>query len=145
MSALLTQVFAQLGNSDTEGEYRSETELDQVLRQGLPVSVLQGMRDQWGLTVMELANSLAIPKSTLMRMLEQGKRMSPADSDRVYRLAHVLAQAEEYIGDKASAKVWLRQANQALGGYTPLKAIETSIGTRQVEQVLGRIAYGGIS
>lgn len=145
MSALLAQVFAQLGNNDTEGEYRSETELDQVLRQGLPVSVLQGMRDQWGLTVMELANSLAIPKSTLMRMLEQGKRMSPADSDRVYRLAHVLAQAEEYIGDKASAKVWLRQANHALGGYTPLKAIETSIGTRQVEQVLGRIAYGGIS
>lgn len=142
MGAIADQVYAQLG--ENEG-LRSESELDRVLREGLQVSVLKGLRDSWGLTIMELAGSLAIPKSTLMRMMEAGKRMSAADSDRVYRLASILAQAEECLGDRTAAKVWMRQTNHALGGFTPLRAIETAIGTRQVEQVLGRIAYGGLS
>lgn len=145
MSPVLDQVYAQLNDSEKTHRLESEADLDRVVREGLPVSVLKGLRDNWGLTVMELANSLAIPKSTLMRMMEAGKRMGAADSDRVYRLALILVQAEESIGDRAAARVWLRHPNQALGGYTPLKAIETSIGTRQVEQVLGRIAYGGLS
>jgi putative toxin-antitoxin system antitoxin component (TIGR02293 family) len=146
MGALLNQVFAQLGGEDAIGtEVSSEKELDGLLREGLPVSVLQEIRDGWGMTIIELSNSLSIPKSTLMRMLEQGRRMSAADSDRVYRLASVLAWAEECIGSRKKAQAWLRNPNQALGNVTPLRAIETGIGVRQVEQVLGRIAYGGVS
>ena len=94
---------------------------------------------------MELAGTLAIPKSTLMRMLERRNRMDPGDSDRVYRLAAILALAEEAIGDREKAQRWLRQTNQVLGNQTPLRAMETEIGVRRVEQVLGRIAYGGVS
>jgi putative toxin-antitoxin system antitoxin component (TIGR02293 family) len=93
---------------------------------------------------MELAGSLAIPKSTLMRMLERRNRMAPGDSDRVYRLASILALAEVAIGDRKKAQLWLRQTNEVLN-QTPLRALETEIGVRRVEQILGRIAYGGVS
>jgi uncharacterized protein (DUF2384 family) len=53
--------------------------------------------------------------------------------------------AEEAIGDREKAQRWLRQTNQVLGNQTPLRALETEIGVRRVEQVLGRIAYGGVS
>jgi putative toxin-antitoxin system antitoxin component (TIGR02293 family) len=146
MGALLNHVYAQLGGEEAIGtEVDSQSELDRLLREGLPVSVLQEIRAGWGLTVVELSDSLSIPRSTMMRMLEQGRRMSAAESDRVYRLASVLAMAEESIGDRKKAQVWLRTPNQALGDVTPLHAIETGIGARQVEQVLGRIAYGGVS
>jgi putative toxin-antitoxin system antitoxin component (TIGR02293 family) len=146
MGALLNQVYAQLGGEDAVGTgINSESELDHLLREGLPVTVLNEIREGWGLTVMELSNSLSIPKSTLMRMLEQGRRLGAPESDRVYRLASVLAMAEEYIGDRKKAQNWLRNPNQALGNLTPLRAIETAIGARQVEMVLGRIAYGGVS
>jgi putative toxin-antitoxin system antitoxin component (TIGR02293 family) len=146
MHALPEQIYAQLGGKAAIGaEIRSEAELDDLVREGFPVSVLRGFREDWGLTVMELAASLSIPKSTLMRMLEQQRRMASADSDRAYRLASILALAEEYIGDRKSARHWLRQPNQALGNQTPLHALQTAIGARLVEQVLGRIAYGGVS
>ncbi len=146
MQATLDQVYEQLGGEETIGvEVHSESEMERLLREGLPVSVLTKFRENWGLTIMELAGSLSIPKSTLMRMLERRNRMASADSDRVYRLASILALAEEYIGDRNKAQRWLRQPNQALGDQTPLRTLDTEIGARRVEQLLGRIAYGGVS
>ena len=40
---------------------------------------------------------------------------------------------------------WLKHPNRALGGLVPVAAIDTELGARQVESILGRIAYGGIS
>ncbi len=146
MQATVDQVFRQLGGQQAVGaQIRSESEMERLLRDGLPISVLGNFRENWGFTVMELAGSLAIPKSTLMRMLERRQRMASADSDRVYRLASVLALAEQAIGDRKKAQRWLRQTNQALGSQTPLHALDTEIGVHRVEQLLGRIAYGGVS
>ena len=146
MQATLDQVCEQLGGEETFGvEVQSESEMEGLLREGLPVAVLAKLRENWGLTIMELAGSLSIPKSTLMRMLERRNRMASADSDRVYRLASILAMAEEYIGDRNKAQRWLRQPNQGLGDQTPLRTLDTEIGARRVEQLLGRIAYGGVS
>jgi len=146
MQATVDQVFRQLGGLEAIGaRVRSEGEMERLLREGLPVAVLGNFRENWGFTVMELAGSLAIPKSTLMRMLERRQRMASGDSDRVYRLASILALAEQAIGDRKKAQRWLRQTNQVLGSQTPLRALETEIGVRRVEQILGRIAYGGVS
>jgi putative toxin-antitoxin system antitoxin component (TIGR02293 family) len=129
-----------------EATLRSESEMEAALRKGLPMSALGAIRQNWNLTIVELAESLAIPKSTLMRLLtNKQKRMATGQSDRAYRLAAILALAEEAIGDRRKAQHWLKQPNQALGSVTPLHALETEIGSRRVEQVLGRIAYGGVS
>jgi putative toxin-antitoxin system antitoxin component (TIGR02293 family) len=146
MQASVIQVFEQLGGRKATGvEVHSEGDMEELLRQGLPVSVLGNVRENWGFTVMELAGSLSIPKSTLMRMLGRRNRMAHGDSDRLYRLASILTLAEKAIGDREKAQHWLRQPNQVLGNKTPLRALETEIGARRVEQVLGRIAYGGLS
>src|ERR1700677_623317 len=129
MQASIDQVFEQLGGKDAIGvKVRSESEMERLLREGLPASVLASFRENWGFTVMELAGSLAIPKSTLMRMLERRNRMAAGDSDRVYRLGAILALAEIAIGDRKRAQLWLRHANQVLGNQTPLRALETEIG-----------------
>jgi putative toxin-antitoxin system antitoxin component (TIGR02293 family) len=147
MQANVQQVYAQLGGESGVGAViRSEAEMEEALRNGFPFSALGALRKNWDLTVVELAASLAIPKSTLMRLMStKGKRMATGQSDRAYRLAAVLALAEDSIGDREKAQRWLKQPNQALGSVTPLHALETEIGTRRVEQVLGRIAYGGVS
>ena len=68
-----------------------------------------------------------------------------AHEDRLYRLARLLALARENLGDAARASRWLKRANHALGGVAPIAAIDTELGARQVENLLGRIAHGGIS
>ena len=56
-----------------------------------------------------------------------------------------MAIASDYLGDAERARRWLKRPNHALGGLAPVAAIDTELGARQVENLLGRIAYGGIS
>ena len=50
--------------------------------------------------------------------------------------------AEEVLGTREKAAAWLHDPNRALGGPRPLDQLDTDLGARQVEQILGRIAHG---
>ena len=78
----------------------------------------------------------------MTRRLSQRSRQTVAESDRAVRLARVYAIAVEMIGEEEKAVEWLSTPNRALGGERPLDQLDTDVGTRQVEDVLGRIAYG---
>jgi putative toxin-antitoxin system antitoxin component (TIGR02293 family) len=67
------------------------------------------------------------------------------ESDRLYRLARIVALAKQFLGENEIAIRWLKTPNRALGGKLPLDLIDTEPGARSVENVLGRIAYGGVS
>jgi putative toxin-antitoxin system antitoxin component (TIGR02293 family) len=71
--------------------------------------------------------------------------MDGHESDRLIRLARITVLANQCLGDDALATRWLKQPNLALAGKTPLELIDTESGSRLVENVLGRIAYGGVS
>ena len=53
--------------------------------------------------------------------------------------------AKQYLGDDETATQWLKRPNRALGGKIPLDSVDTELGARTVENILGRIAYGGVS
>jgi putative toxin-antitoxin system antitoxin component (TIGR02293 family) len=46
------------------------------------------------------------------------------------------------IGDEKRAIQWLLIPNRALDGQRPFDQLDTDIGAREVEDLLGRIAYG---
>lgn len=54
----------------------------------------------------------------------------------------VAAFAEEVLGTREKAAIWLRKPNRALGGVRPTDLLGTATGRLHVEQVLGRIAHG---
>ena len=89
-----------------------------------------------------LSRKLRIPQRTLTRRLSHRSRLTAAESDRTVRLARVYASAVEMIGDEHKAVEWLQTPNRALGGERPLEKLDTDIGAREVEDILGRIAYG---
>jgi putative toxin-antitoxin system antitoxin component (TIGR02293 family) len=60
-------------------------------------------------------------------------------------LARIVALSADYLGSSERGIDWLKQPNIVLGGIRPLDAVETELGARQVENVLGRIGYGGLS
>jgi len=97
-----------------------------------------------GLTLRELSAALDLSPRSLQRRRHSG-RLAPYESDRLYRLARIVVLAGDRIGGPEMAMRWLKRPNRALGGLPPLAALETELGARQVENVLGRIAYGGIS
>ena len=90
----------------------------------------------------EVAKLLGISVRTLSRRCTSNSRLTAAESDRMVRLARVLAQAQETLGSKEKAGQWLQTSNRALEGDRPIDRLDTDIGVRSVEQILGRIEYG---
>ena len=61
------------------------------------------------------------------------------------RLVRLRAKAEDVLGTRGKATLWLESPNRALGGATPLSLLDTDIGTQAAEDALTRIEYGVFS
>jgi putative toxin-antitoxin system antitoxin component (TIGR02293 family) len=145
MAGTLTAVVKELGGEQTLGRrLASERDLREAIREGFRPSVLEQLMHASGLTLKDLAGALDLSPRSLQRRRGSG-RLTRYESDRLYRLARIVAIAGEYLGDHERGIRWLKHPNRALGGLAPIAALDTELGARQVEDVLGRIAYGGIS
>lgn len=120
----------------------SRTDLARLVRRGLPATSVTALAERLKVGNAALSRRLGIPQRTLTRRLGQRSRLTAAESDRTVRLARVYASAVEMIGNEIRAVEWLRTPNRALGGERPLDQLDTDLGARAVEDVLGRIAYG---
>jgi putative toxin-antitoxin system antitoxin component (TIGR02293 family) len=116
--------------------------LAELVREGLPVKALLLLAERLGMRQAEISEKIGIPKRTLTRRMTQHSRLTAAESDRAVRLAHVYSTAADTLGDGEKAAAWLKTPNRALRGGRPLDQLDTDPGVREVEDVLGRIAYG---
>ena len=125
-----------------EVRYLKATPMDLVdmVREGLPWSLYQGVMTDLGFTDQMAAGVLRIPLRTLTR--RKGGRLDPQESERVMRLVRLRAKAEDVLGTGEKATLWLEAPNRALEGATPLSLLDTDIGTQAAEDVLTRIEYG---
>ena len=67
------------------------------------------------------------------------------ESERMARLYRFMKQAIDIFGSEEKARKWFETPLPALGAKTPLECVKTESGTREVEDVLGRIAHGVFS
>jgi len=114
----------------------------ELVREGLPVKALFLLAERLDLRQAEISEKIGIPQRTLTRRITQHSRLTPAESDRTVRLAQVYANASETLGSGDKAASWLKTPNRALRGGRPLDQLDTDPGVREVEDILGRIAYG---
>jgi putative toxin-antitoxin system antitoxin component (TIGR02293 family) len=141
----LHTVVEEMGGEPILGRVlRTDTDLQAAIREGFPQQVVKEVMLSAGITLRELAASLDLSARSLQRRRREG-RLARFESDRLYRLARIVALAKHYLGDDQTATQWLKRPNRALGGKIPLEFVDTEIGARTVENVLGRIAYGGVS
>ena len=139
-----TETIAEvLGGRKVLGKaIKKPDDLAQLVRKGLPANSVTALAEKLHLGNSVLSRKLGIPQRTLTRRLSQRSLLTSAESDRTVRMARVYANAVEMIGDQEKAIEWLHTPNRALGGERPLDQLDTDMGARMVEDILGRIAYG---
>ena len=131
-----------LGGEQVLGrDIQSEFDLEDAIRDGLPVGAVESVVRAGALHASELY-ALVIPRRTLAHRKRLGQPLTAEQSDRLTRVVRVLARAEEAIGDSDKANRWLRKPNRGLRGWVPLDLLENDVGVRIVERVLGRIEHG---
>jgi putative toxin-antitoxin system antitoxin component (TIGR02293 family) len=122
----------------------TSTELRERIRQGLPYRSFESLRERLGLSVPEAADVLHMPTRTMARR-RQARKLDADESDRLYRIARVAGQAVAVLGTEEKATTWLQRPNRALNGELPIRLLDTDVGARQVEDILGRIEHGIVS
>ena len=138
-------VVEELGGRPIFGRsLRTENDLRAAIREGFPQTVVEETMRPADLSLRQLAKILDLSPRSLQRRRHEG-RLARHESDRLYRLARIIALAKHYIGAQEMATRWLKRPDRALGGVAPLELIDTELGARSVENVLGRIAYGSVS
>ena len=135
-------VLTVLGGTKVVGRsVRSPEDLAKRVREGLPFSALSAVVQQYGLSRDVVCEILHLSRRNFLRRKQQN-RLSPDESDRLYRLARVLAHANRVFEDPEESADWIQTPNTALGKQEPLTLLDTDIGVQQVDQVLGRIEHG---
>lgn len=135
-------VLTVLGGTKVVGRsVRSPEDLAKRVREGLPFSALSAVVQQYGISRDVVCEILHLSRRNFLRRKQQN-RLSPDESDRLYRLARVLAHANRVFEDPEESADWIQTPNTALGKQQPLTLLDTDIGVQQVDQVLGRIEHG---
>lgn len=112
-----------------------------AIRLGFPSQALDSFATNVGATNSELGAMLGLSVRA-MAGRRRKERLSPAESERLLRLAKTVARAEDVFGDLSNGLAWLNTSNISLGGVAPISLLDTELGAELVIDVLGRIEYG---
>ena len=110
-----------------------------ILREGLPTSVIRRLEEAG---VERKYRIQIIPDRTLQHRVKNGERMTLAESERAYRIANIIALADQVFGNHDKGMRWLHSPMRRLEGQSPLDVLDTDIGARLVEEALGQIDAG---
>ena len=106
------------------------------VRCGLPLGVLDDIKETVDLGWNQLGSLLGTSARTLQRRRQRSEDLTPAESDRLWRLLHVWRRAAEALGSEEAARTWLIEPHGLLGGESPLGRLDTEPGLREVEDML---------
>ncbi len=139
--ALVEEVARKLGGESILGtNVRTQADLALAVRNRLPLSTLAGLA-QAGLSDREI-ETFVIPQRTRRHRAAKNQPLTVDESDRAVRLLRIQTLAEEAFEGKEKAHLWLRRPLTELDGEAPLVVAQTEAGTRVIETILGKIAWG---
>ncbi len=119
---------------------KSEFNLAEIVEDGLPTASLAFLRDK-GLTFSEVSDIVIAPR-TLKHRKARGERLSHGETDRLVRVARIVALAEDVFGNWEKAFLWLRTPDDRMNDRTPLSLLQTEAGGRYIESLLWQIDEG---
>ena len=119
---------------------RSEFDLAEIVERGLPLSSIDSLKER-GLTFSEVAELVISPR-TLKHRKARSENLSHEETDRLVRVARVVALAENTFGNSQKALLWLRAPDDRIGDRSPFSMLLTESGGRLVENMLWQIDEG---
>lgn len=122
---------------------REPAALHRQIREGLPYAALERFQKAADLSLVDVADLVAMNGRTLARRRQARERLHPDESDRLLRVSRVFERALDlFSGDGELARAWFLAPQIGLGGERPWDFVKSDVGAREVERLLGQIEHG---
>lgn len=143
MELQLQEVAALLGANPKRAKEMTKLDLAEAVKRGLSISTVDRVVRLISPNDVSLRNRI-VPKATFARRKAGAeRRLSPQESERVARMASLWTLALDVWQSAEDAQRFLGEPHPLLKGKIPYEvAVETEIGARTVEDILGRLKYG---
>lgn len=131
--------------------YATELERVMIIRQGVPANILVQIGRAMDISNDLLFSTLAFPRSTVVRKIQNNEMLSAEQSERVVGLERLVGQVEAMVkqsgnpeGFDAARWVgdWLQRPLPALGGKKPAEFMDTMEGQNLVARFLAQSQSG---
>lgn len=123
----------------------SSLQLVNFIERGFSFQTLERFQRHSGLPMERLATAIGISPRTLSRRKKE-KKLSSSESDRLVSISRLFALTVElFEGNKEQSNRWFLNQNRALGNLSPLEMAATETGSREVENLIGRLEHGVFS
>lgn len=121
-------------------EGRNWYELKSDIDKGLPVDVLDELKETYNFSDESLAEILGVSTRTVLR--RKDGHLNTEESTRIYLLAKVLNKAKELMRTPDNVLEWIQIKNPALKMHTPLEVCTNIVGYEKVINLLNKIEWG---
>lgn len=115
---------------------------ERMILEGIPVKSAEALKERIAASDFVLAQLLGVSEKTLSRARAGKGRLDPVVSDRLFRVARIVALAIGVLETEQAALHWLKRAQFGLAVRVPLDLLTTDAGCEQVEKLLLRIEHG---
>ena len=131
------------GSAAVHAPVRGLTDLRTEIRKGLRLEALHKTVEHIFRDPAERRRFLyrLVPEGSYKRRVKTG-HLTPGESERVARLASVIALAEYVWDDAEAARQFLTTPHPELGDRPPIEVAVDDFGARHVEQILYGIMHG---
>lgn len=141
LCSMTPNVISALGGQQVFGARATRVDLLEEVERGLPVRAYEVVTEALELTPVEEDRLLQVSLRTRARWKKRA-RLDAATSDRLVRLARILALAVLVLESRQHAVAWLREPSPALGGRSPLAAVASDPGAEKVSNMLYQMEHG---
>lgn len=131
--------------------YATELERVMIIRQGVPANILVQIGRAMDMSNDLLFSTLALPRSTVVRKIQNDETLSAEQSERVVGLERLVGQVEAMVKQSGNPEgfdagrwvgEWLQRPLPALGGKKPAEFMDTMEGQNLVARFLAQSQSG---
>lgn len=112
-----------------------------AVEEGSPLDTLIQFSADTGIELRVL-HDIVIPARTLKHRRSRHETLSRDESDKLARVARVFRFAVRVFGHREKALRWMSKSKAKFEGRSPLELLQTEVGGRLVEELLGQIDHG---
>jgi len=123
----------------------------QLVRDGVPATLLGVLATAMGVTKETLYSMLQLPRATVNRKVRSGERLGPPESERVIGLVRLIGEVQTIVeesGDPVGFDAprwvasWLDHPLPALGGERPATYMDTADGRDLISGLVAQMQSG---